>query len=266
MPVDNTLYDRPGDQWWDDRGAFAGLRVSLNPARLRYFRETLAQLGVDPRGAAALDVGCGGGLLAEEFARLGCHVTGVDPAGTALTVARAHAASSGLDITYIAGAGEALPVSDGAFSIVMCCDALEHVADPALVIAECARVLAPGGVFLFDTLNRTWRSRALAIWLIQEWPLTRVVPRGVHDWRQFITPQELVTMAQRAGLDPGGMIGLAPTLSLRAVAALWRYKRGAITIGDLGRRLPYHLSQDLSVSYAGYARKPLVARREPAHN
>jgi 2-polyprenyl-6-hydroxyphenyl methylase / 3-demethylubiquinone-9 3-methyltransferase len=254
--ADNTIYDRPGDLWWDDRGELAPLRTSLNPARVGYFREALARLGVDPRGAAALDVGCGGGLLAEEFARLGCRVTGVDPSETALAVARAHAKASGLDITYAAGAGEALPVADGAFPIVYCCDVLEHVADPARVVTACAQKLAPGGVFLFDTINRTWRSRALAIWLIQEWPLTRVVPPGLHAWEQFITPREVMAMLAASGLECGEIVGLTPQVTPAVFGALWRHKRGALTAGELGRRLPYAISRDTSVSYAGFARKP----------
>lgn len=256
MRADNTIYDRPGDLWWDDRGALAGLRTSLNPARVAYFRETLARLGIDPRGAAALDIGCGGGLASEEFARLGCRVTGVDQSEAALAVARAHAAAGELAITYHSGAGEAPPVPDGAFEIALCCDMLEHVADPRKVVAAIAQKLAPGGVFLFDTINRTWRSRALAIWLIQEWPLTRVVPSGLHAWTQFITPRELTAMLVASGLEPGAMVGLAPRVTPAALAELWRYKRGALTVGELGRRVPYHVSQDTALSYAGYARKP----------
>ena len=257
MRADNSIYNRPGDLWWDDRGAFAPLRTSLNPARFAYFRETLTRLGVDPRGLVTLDVGCGGGLLAEEFARLGCMVTGIDPSGAALAVARAHAAAGGLDITYVTGTGESPPVADGAFDLVLCCDMLEHVAEPGRVIAACAQKLAPGGVLFFDTINRTWRSRALAIWLIQEWSLTRVAPPGLHAWSQFVRPGELAAMLSASGLICGEMGGLTPRVTAGVVVALWRYKRGALTAGELGRRLPYHLGRDRSVSYIGYARKPL---------
>ncbi len=255
MPADNTLYSRPGDIWWDEREAFSALRTALNPARFGYFRRVLTgRLGRDPRGVAALDVGCGGGLLAEEFARLGCQVTGIDPSEPALAVARAHAASSGLAITYRAGIGEALPFPDQSFGIVYCCDVLEHVTDPGQVIAEIARTLAPGGVFFFDTINRTLLSRLLVIRLAQEWRMTRALPPNLHDWSQFITPAELDALITRHGLRRQEIVGLLPGANpMRALYAMWRYKRGAITIGELGRRLVFRVSGNHSVLYAGYA-------------
>lgn len=257
MPVDNALYDRPGDIWWDERALFSVLRTSLNPARFGYFRRVLTQrLRVNPHGMAALDVGCGGGLLAEEFARLGCDVTGVDQAEAALAVARAHSAASGLDITYRAAAGEALPFPDGAFEIVYCCDVLEHVADLDRVVAEIARVLRPGGVFFYDTINRTYMSKLLAIKVAQEWTATRVLPSSLHDWDQFIRPAELRPLMESYALTPQEEVGMQPGVNpFAALLAMWRYKRGAISIGELGRRFAYHICGNLSVSYAGYALK-----------
>lgn len=257
MPVDNALYNRPGDIWWDEREALSLLRTTLNPARFGYFRRVLAErLRLDPRGVTALDVGCGGGLLAEEFARLGCHVTGIDPSAPALEVARAHAAASGLSITYRAGVGECLPFSDQSFRIVYCCDTLEHVSDPDQVIAEIARVLAPDGVFFFDTVNRTLLSKLLAIKLAQEWRATRVLPPNLHDWSQFITPAELDALLSRHGLARQEMVGLLPGANpSTTLFAMWRYKRGAISVGEVGRRLSFRVSGNLSVSYAGYAFK-----------
>ena len=257
MPADNALYQRPGDIWWDEREVFSVLRTALNPARFGYFRRALAErLRIDPRGKAALDVGCGGGLLAEEFARLGCRVTGIDPSAPALEIARAHAAASGLSITYRAGVGEALPFPDQSFEIVYCCDVLEHVADLERVIAEIARVLAPGGVFFFDTINRTLLSKLLAIKLAQEWRLTRVLPPGLHDWSQFITPAELDALIRTHGLARQEVVGLLPGASpLAAISAMWRYKQGAMSVAELGQRLAFRISGNLSVSYAGYALK-----------
>src|ERR671931_66588 len=101
MPVDNQLYDKLAQTWWDDQGVLSILRTAVNPVRFGYFREVLADaLRIDPRGRRALDIGCGGGFLAEEFARLGCRVTGIDPAVNALAAARAHAQAAGLDIDY----------------------------------------------------------------------------------------------------------------------------------------------------------------------
>lgn len=255
MPVDNTLYNRPGDIWWDERESLSVLRTSLNPARFGYFHRVLTErLGINPRGAAALDVGCGGGLLAEEFARLGCEVTGIDPAEAALAVARAHAAASGLPIVYRAGIGEALPCADRSFEIVYCCDVLEHVTDLDRVIAEIARVMKPGGVFFFDTINRTFLSKLLAIKVAQEWRATRVLPPNLHDWSQFITPAELDALIIRHGLKRQEIVGLLPGANpIAAMYAMWRYKRGAISVGELGRHLAYRVSGNVAVSYAGYA-------------
>ncbi|HEX9037157.1 MAG TPA: bifunctional 2-polyprenyl-6-hydroxyphenol methylase/3-demethylubiquinol 3-O-methyltransferase UbiG [Ktedonobacterales bacterium] len=255
MPADNTLYDQPGDLWWDDQGIFSLLRTSLNPARVKYFHGALERLGVEPAGMWGLDVGCGGGLLAEELARWGCAVTGIDPASRALAVAAEHAAASGLDIHYVAGAGEALPVGSEAYHIVVCCDTLEHVEDPERVVGEIARALAPGGVFLFDTINRTIASGALAIWLLQEFPLTRILPRHLHVWERFIRPDELLAILERNGLELREVVGLTPRITPDALAALWRYKCGRSTAGDLGRRFLYDVSHDVSVSYAGFAVK-----------
>ena len=257
MPVDNTLYNSPGDIWWDERECLSVLRTSLNPARFGYYRRVLTdRLRVNPRGMAALDVGCGGGLLAEEFARLGCDVTGVDPAEAALAVAREHAAKSGLSITYRAGTGEALPFPDQSFGIVYCCDVLEHVTDLDRVISEIARVLRPGGVFFYDTINRTLLSKLVAIKLAQEWRATRVLPPNLHDWSQFIKPADLDILLNAHGVQRQEIVGLLPGANpIPAVFAMWRYKRGAISVGELGRRLAFRIGGNLSVSYAGYALK-----------
>ena len=260
MPVDNTLYNRPGDIWWDEHEPLSTLRTMVNPGRFPYFREVLTErLGIDPRGKAALDVGCGGGLLAEEFARLGCVVTGIDPSESSLATARAHAARSGLAIDYRAGVGEALPCADASFDIVYCCDVLEHVADLDRVIAEIARVLTPGGVFLYDTINRTLVSKVVVIKLAQEWPATRFVPPNLHDWRRFITPSELQQIMARHGLQQREVIGLRPPLNPIVVLRDIRLcKRGVISYGDLGRRLAFRRSKLRAGSYMGYALK--VAR------
>jgi 2-polyprenyl-6-hydroxyphenyl methylase / 3-demethylubiquinone-9 3-methyltransferase len=257
MPVDNTLYDRPGDIWWDETAGFSMLRTALNSARFGYFRSVLTvRLHVNPQDKATLDVGCGGGFLAEEFARLGCHVTGIDPSGPSLDTARAHAAASGLSIDYRTGVGEALPFPDHSFEIVYCCDVLEHVTDLERVIAEIARMLTPGGVFFYDTINRTFLSKLFAIKLAQEWRATRFAPQHLHDWDQFIKPTELQALLSSHGLAPQEVVGLS--LNVRPIAglcALRQYKRGVITAGDLGRRLQAHISSNLSGSYAGYAIK-----------
>jgi 2-polyprenyl-6-hydroxyphenyl methylase/3-demethylubiquinone-9 3-methyltransferase len=138
--------------------------IGLASKGFEYFRDLLTgPLGRDPTGLRALDIGCGGGFLAEDFARLGCRVVGVDPSEISIETARRHAAGAGLDVTYLVGAGEQLPVADSSFDIAYCCDVLEHVSDFDTVIAETARALKPRGVYFFDTVNRTVVSRVVGM-------------------------------------------------------------------------------------------------------
>ena len=202
MPVDNELYDRLASTWWDENETLCMLRTVINPGRFGYFRAVLLeQLKIDPRGKQTLDVGCGGGLLAEEFARLGCCVTGVDPSEPSLVVARDHAQQEGLTIDYRTGFGECLPFADASFDIVYCCDVLEHVKDLEMVISEIARVLKEGGIFFYDTINRTFMSKIVTIKLLQEWKATSVMPPNLHDWNMFIKPRELQALMERYRLD-----------------------------------------------------------------
>ena len=211
MPVDNQLYDRLAETWWGEDSALAMLRTGLNPARFGYMRAVLTErVGIDPAGKRVLDVGSGGGLLAEEFARLGCSVTGIDLSEQSVEAARAHAAESGLEIEYLAGAGEELPFEDGSFDIAYCCDVLEHVDDVQRVLAETARVLRPGGIYMYDTLNRTRRSRLIAIKVFQEWRSTAFMEPDLHDWDMFIKPSELEAALARAGLENRHSIGIGP--------------------------------------------------------
>jgi 2-polyprenyl-6-hydroxyphenyl methylase/3-demethylubiquinone-9 3-methyltransferase len=256
MPVDNTLYDRMADTWWKESG-FLHLLSALNPARFGYMRRVLTmELHLDPRSLLALDVGCGGGLLAEEFARLGCAVVGVDPSEESLAAARAHAAAQGLAIDYRRATGEALPFDDASFELVYCCDVLEHVGDLGQVIAETARVLKPGGTYFYDTINRTLQSRLIIIKLLQEWRWTAMMPPRLHDWGMFIRPDDLRRALKQHGLVPGGFTGLKPRANpLRVVRALRRLKRGLVSYAGAVREMDFGESPDVSVSYIGYARK-----------
>lgn len=256
MPVDNQLYDRLASGWWDERGSLHAL-AALNPARFGYMRRVLAdELRIDLTGLRVLDVGCGGGLLAEEFARQGCVVTGVDPSAESLAVGRAHALAQGLDVRYERARGEALPFAANSFDAVYCCDALEHVNDVGQVIAESARVLKPGGVYLYDTINRTWRSRLIVIGLLQEWRWTSLMPPRLHDWNMFIRPPELTRLLNHCGLEPGGVTGLAPRANpFRIARALRQRKRGAMSYAEAIARMDVRESSDTSLSYIGYARK-----------
>jgi 2-polyprenyl-6-hydroxyphenyl methylase/3-demethylubiquinone-9 3-methyltransferase len=256
VPVDNQVYDEMAGSWWDESGFLHVLR-GFTPARFGYMRRVLtADLGIDPRGRKTLDIGCGGGILAEEFARLGCAVTGIDPSARSLEAARAHARAAGLAIDYRRGTGESLPFPDATFEVAYCCDVLEHVGDLPKVIAEISRVLKPGGIFLYDTINRTLRSKLVIIKLFQEWSWTSFMPPGFHDWRMFIKPEELLSLLAGNGLRNRDLTGLSPGVHpLRVVSILRARKRGKISYLEAARRIGLRESRDRSVLFLGYAVK-----------
>jgi 2-polyprenyl-6-hydroxyphenyl methylase / 3-demethylubiquinone-9 3-methyltransferase len=256
MPVDNQLYDTMAGSWWDESGLLHVLRA-LNPARFGYMRRVLVdELRIDLRGKRTLDVGCGGGLLAEEFARTGCAVTGIDPSEKSLAAARDHARAAGLSIEYRQGTGERLPFAEGGFEIVYCCDVLEHVDDLEKVIGEISRVLAPGGIFLYDTINRTLKSWLVMIKLFQDWESTSLMPPGLHDWKMFIKPAELLSTLARHGLRNRGLTGLKPAANpLLTFRALRARKRGEISYLEALRRMDVRESPDQDVVFMGHASK-----------
>lgn len=256
MPIDNEMYNRLQHTWWDENGFLNLLKSGLNPGRFGYMRRMLTQeMGLDPKGLRVLDVGSGGGLLAEEFATLGCDVTGVDPAIESIKVAREHARQSGLAIEYVEGTGEALPFGDASFPVVYCCDVLEHVKDLGKVIAEISRVLQPGGVFLYDTLNRTWQAKLLFIKVAQDWKSVAWAPPNLHDYAMFIRPEELEGLITREGMAVRGRMGLAPRNKLAALKAMWDRAHGKITYAQMGKRWGLQEHPDTSMSYMGYAVK-----------
>ena len=266
MPVDNELYDRFAATWWDPQG-FLNVLCAFNPARFGYMRRVLLEeLRLNPAGCRALDVGCGGGLLAEEFARLGFAVTGVDPSASSISAARAHAARASLSIDYRQASGEALPFADSSFDVVYCCDVLEHVADLPRVIAESARVLRAGGVYLYDTINRTPRSKLVVIKLFQEWAWTSFMPPDLHDWRMFIRPSELARLLEQQGLRPGRVRGLKPRANpLTILRALRARKVGRLSYREAAEQIDLGESTDTSVLYMGYARKAVSSAGASNH-
>lgn len=256
MPIDNDVYERLGGSWWDENSHLCLLH-GITPGRVAYFRDVLTrQRPTGTSGLRALDIGCGGGFLAEEFAAMGCQVTGIDPSPASIEAARAHAADRGLRIDYRVGTGENLPAEDSAFDLAYCCDVLEHVTDVDRVISETARVLKPDGLYLFDTINRTAKSKLLAIKLMQRWSLTRVVDTNIHDWDMFIRPAELTGTLERHGLKVGEITGLGPRASLPAVLSGFIAARlGRITYGEFSRRLDMGRVTSTAASYMGFAVK-----------
>ncbi len=203
MRNDLTIYDSVADQWWSDDVRWVRTLKNLVPGRLRWFDRH-----IDWQGRDVLDLGCAGGFMAEAMAARGANVTGIDPAAGAVIAARQHAGDAGLRIAYDVGVGEALPYGDAAFDAVVCVDVLEHVTDLNKVLAEVARVLRPGGLFLFDTINRNPLARLATITIAEN--LLRLLPRGTHDPAMFIKPAELNRAMQGAGLVPGPVTGLGP--------------------------------------------------------
>jgi 2-polyprenyl-6-hydroxyphenyl methylase/3-demethylubiquinone-9 3-methyltransferase len=239
MPIDNKWYDKLGDGWWDPDGIVAPLH-EINPTRIAYF---CAVLG-DMQGMRLLDVGCGGGLVAEEFARRGACVSAVDISLPSLGVARRHAREGGLEIDYAGAMAEHLPFADEAFDAVVTTDTLEHLSEPETLVQEAARVLKPGGRFAYDTVNRTFRARLLLIWLPQN--VLRVIPRDSHDYRMLIRPPELHAMMSTHHIENVETRGVPMKKGLVA-AGLSYYRR---------RRLGgFEMGDNMSLSYVGYGVK-----------
>lgn len=209
-PEEAEHFGKLAADWWDPKGSSAMLH-RMNPVRLAFLRTAIdAHWGGDAEsvkplaGKRALDVGCGAGLLAEPLARLGAEVTGVDAAEENVAVARAHAAGSGLAIDY--RAGELGSLGLGRFDLVTAMEVLEHVADKGAFLGELASHLAPGGLMVLSTPNRTGRSRLLLVGLAET---VGAIPRGTHRWEDFVTPEELRELLAEAGLAMGAPRGIA---------------------------------------------------------
>jgi 2-polyprenyl-6-hydroxyphenyl methylase / 3-demethylubiquinone-9 3-methyltransferase len=266
MPADNTHYDTHAESWWDDRGVLSALAPLQNPARVEYFTRTLARRGLDPRGLRVLDIGCGGGALAEELARLGCRVTGLDVSARSIDVARRHAVAGGLRISYCVARGESLPYDDESFDVAYLGDVLEHVGDFDEAIDETARVLAPGGICFYDTVNRTRRSRLVLIKLFQEWSWSRFLPPDTHEWDAFITPRELHSNMAWHGLAPDGVVGLRPQRNIAGVVwALRQRQRDKISYAELGRRIHLVTSRRADFMFMGHAVKKATGDEAGEH-
>ena len=204
-PAELLKFERMASTWWDPDGPFRPLH-RMNAVRLDYLtRQIAAEHGRDLtrsrpfEGLRILDLGCGGGLASEPLARLGADVTGVDAGADNIRVATAHALVSGLEIDYRAVPAETLADAGERFDAVVSLEVIEHVADPAGFLALCRSLMRPGAPLVLSTLNRTPLSFAAAI-VGAEW-LLRWLPRGTHDWNRFVTPDEMATMMQAAGLD-----------------------------------------------------------------
>jgi len=207
-------FSRMAADWWNPRGKFAPLH-RFNPVRLGFIRDqALAGFGRDGsarrpfEGLRLLDIGCGGGLLSEPMARLGFEVTAVDASERNIGAAKAHAAEMGLQINYLCSTIETLAEEDVTpFDVILNMEVIEHVADPGQFLKDCARMLAPGGLMIVATLNRTAKAMALAV--IGAEHVLRWLPVGTHDWKKFVRPEQIRGWLQGEHVELEGPFGVA---------------------------------------------------------
>jgi 2-polyprenyl-6-hydroxyphenyl methylase / 3-demethylubiquinone-9 3-methyltransferase len=255
--INNDVYNTESDSWWQPDSALYLLKNCINPVRVNYAKKVLAdRVRMNPQGKSALEVGCGGGILCEEIAGMQFDTTGIDPSEQSLRIATRHAESSRLRIKYEVGTGEAIPYSDASYDVVFCCDVLEHVRDLPRVISEISRVLKPEGIFFYDTLNRTFASRLVAINISQKWRRWAYMPADLHVWEMFIKPREMKSLLRENNLEWKEHRGTAPNLPyLKVLRYLRKRAKGELTYEDLSEKLFLVESANLSVMYMGYAIK-----------
>ena len=238
-PAEVAKFEAMAAEWWDPQGKFKPLHM-LNPCRLDYITSQIAGefdrdlSSPEPfKGLRLLDIGCGGGLLAEPMARLGADVVGADAAERNIPVAQVHAELSDLKIDYRHTTAEAMADAGEQFDVVLNMEVVEHVASPIDYLTACQRLLKPGGLHVCSTLNRNPKSYAMAI--IGAEHVMRWLPKGTHEWSKFITPDELYDLLRQAGLDPVDRKGFV----FNPIAWTWRLS-----------------DRDLSVNYVTASVKP----------
>ncbi|MBD2743810.1 3-demethylubiquinone-9 3-O-methyltransferase [Coleofasciculus sp. FACHB-1120] len=239
---DLKFYDLSADRWWQEDEKIYAL-YHLNQPRFDFFDRHVSNW----QGLQALDVGCGGGFTCEFMAKRGVKVSGIDQSAKCIQQAQDHASLSGLQIDYQHGYSENLPYRANTFDIVVCVDVLEHVADLRQTISEIHRILKPNGLFLFDTINKTFLSKFIMIWLLEN--ILQEIPRGIHDWNQFIKPQELTTLMHSQGfssIEIKGFNIFGESIYKNLLAYIYYKKTGKFQVG---------ISNNISVMYIGKALK-----------
>lgn len=226
-PAEIQKFSELAHRWWDPASEFRPLH-EINPLRLEWINQQVSLAGKN-----VIDVGCGGGILAESMAKKGAIVTGIDMSEKALTVADLHGLESGISVRYLKIAAEEMAESEaGQFDVVTCMEMLEHVPDPSSVISACTKLAKPGGKIFFSTLNRNFKSYLFAI--IGAEYLLQMLPKGTHDYAKFMTPAELAQDIRNAGLQ----LNMAKGLSYNPLTQM------------------YSLNSDTSVNYMVVCTRP----------
>lgn len=226
MTSESQKFEQYGQEWWNPAGRLFSLH-RINPLRFGYFSSCAGELS----GKRVLDIGCGGGILAEEFAKAGAKVTGIDLSPVAIGAAKRHAAETGLEIDYRVIAVEKLALDAQQFDIIICAEVLEHVDDIDRFLKDALSMLKPGGLLFFGTINKTLKARFLALFMAED--VLGMVPRGTHSYERFIRPSLLKEILEKYGVDMMELKGMSYD----------------------PLRLEFKISNDTSVNYLGYARK-----------
>ncbi len=227
MTTESQKFEKFADDWWNPAGRLFSLH-RINPLRFEYFSSNAGEL----KGKRVLDIGCGGGLLAEQFAGKGASVTGIDLSPVAIEAAKKHAGESGLEIDYrIASPFDLAGENPHPFDIVICAEVLEHVDDLRAFLRDSMKMLKPGGLFFFGTINKTLKARLLAVLVAED--ILRMVPRGTHDYKRFVRPSELTAILATNGVTVMEIKGMSYD----------------------PLKLEFKISNDPSVNYLGYAKK-----------
>jgi 2-polyprenyl-6-hydroxyphenyl methylase/3-demethylubiquinone-9 3-methyltransferase len=254
--IDNDIYNLEGDKWWQPDSSLNLIRPLINPFRVDYAKRIFDRLEMNLLKYSALEVGCGGGILTEEIAKMGFITTGIDPSEQSLTVAKMHAKDNNLKINYERGTGENLPFQNNSFDVVFCCDVLEHVYDLPKVISEISRVLKKEGIFIYDTFNRTILSKIGIIKIFQEWERWAIMPPNLHVWEMFIKPGEIRYLLSESQFDWKEHRGAKPNISyLKMLRYLHKRATGELTYEEFGKKFLIVEGRSIKNMYIGYALK-----------